>query len=107
MLLLTFQVASLKETTAKKDGEIERLQLLKDLENVHHGIDGGKCGTPQQSQKPTGGIGLVTEKSASAYDSRLEHSDKHSEADSQKSMDDLKCQNELLRQSKATGGDIG
>ncbi|KAG6627469.1 hypothetical protein CIPAW_15G130600 [Carya illinoinensis] len=94
------QVASLKETIAKKDGEIERLQLLKDLKNVHPGSNGEKRGTPQQSQKPTGGKGLVTEKSASDHDNSSEL--KHSEADSQQSVDDLKCQNELLRQSKTT-----
>ncbi|KAH7549327.1 hypothetical protein JRO89_XS13G0015100 [Xanthoceras sorbifolium] len=39
------QVASLKDTIAKKDDEIERLQLLKDLKNVYPGINGEKRGT--------------------------------------------------------------
>ncbi|KAG7944597.1 hypothetical protein I3843_15G110300 [Carya illinoinensis] len=69
------QVASLKETIAKKDGEIERLQLLKDLKNLL------KNPLPDHDNS-----------------SEL----KHSEADSQQSVDDLKCQNELLRQSKTT-----
>ncbi|XP_059641978.1 kinesin-like protein KIN-14K [Cornus florida] len=32
------QVASLKDTIAKKDEEIVRLQMLKDLKNVYHGV---------------------------------------------------------------------
>lgn len=34
------QVASLKDTIAKKDEEIERLQLLKDLKNAYQGVNG-------------------------------------------------------------------
>ncbi|XP_052179784.1 kinesin-like protein KIN-14K [Diospyros lotus] len=33
------QVASLKDTITKKDEEIERLQLLKDLKNVYQGVN--------------------------------------------------------------------
>ncbi|KAK0587807.1 hypothetical protein LWI29_029199 [Acer saccharum] len=36
------QVASLKDTISKKDDEIERLQLLKDLKNVYPGVNGEK-----------------------------------------------------------------
>ena len=39
------QVASLKDTIAKKDEEIERLQLLKDLKNACQGVNGEKRGT--------------------------------------------------------------
>ncbi|XVE58775.1 hypothetical protein DITRI_Ditri04bG0196300 [Diplodiscus trichospermus] len=39
------QMASLKDTIAKKDEEIERLQLLKDLKNGHPSIDGEQHGT--------------------------------------------------------------
>ncbi|CAL5442232.1 unnamed protein product [Camellia sinensis] len=39
------QVASLKDTIAKKDEEIERLQLLKDLKNVFPGVNGEKRAT--------------------------------------------------------------
>ncbi|CAK9165839.1 unnamed protein product [Ilex paraguariensis] len=39
------QVASLKDTIAKKDEEIERLQLLKDLKNVYHNVNGDKPGS--------------------------------------------------------------
>jgi kinesin family protein C2/C3 len=120
-------VASLKDTIAKKDEEIERLQLLKDFKNVYPGVNGEKRGTvslrygssspskesvggiPQRSQKPSGGTGLgLPEKVASSdHENCSEHSDKHSEADSQHSMDDLKYQKEFLRQSEVAGEDIG
>lgn len=38
-------MASLKDTIAKKDEEIERLQLLKDLKNGYPGFDGEQPGT--------------------------------------------------------------
>lgn len=38
-------MASLKDTIAKKDEEIERLHLLKDLKNGYPGIDGEQPGT--------------------------------------------------------------
>ncbi|KAJ0047572.1 hypothetical protein Pint_16480 [Pistacia integerrima] len=117
------QVASLKDTIAKKDEEIERLQLLKDLKNAYPNVNSEKSGanssrhgslssskdsvsgtgTAQRSSKlPTGkGLGL-TEKAAS--DNGSQQSDRLSEVDSSQSMDDLKHQNELLMQSKITGG---
>ncbi|GAV67181.1 Kinesin domain-containing protein/CH domain-containing protein [Cephalotus follicularis] len=117
------QVASLKDTIAKKDEEIERLQLLKDLKNVYPGINGEKHmtstlryqssspnrdivgGTPQPSQKPSGGKGFgLTEKAAS---DSIKRSEADSNADSQQSMDDYKHQNDYLRQSKVARGDIG
>ncbi|GMQ11277.1 hypothetical protein CsSME_00053968 [Camellia sinensis var. sinensis] len=45
------QVASLKDTIAKKDEEIERLQLLKDLKNVFPGVNGEKRATSSISGK--------------------------------------------------------
>ncbi|XP_075663168.1 kinesin-like protein KIN-14C [Castanea sativa] len=113
------QVASLKSTIAKKDEEIEQLQLLKGLKNVHPGSYGEKRGTAMgyasssprretaggttlRSQKPSGGKGLAV-KSASDPDIYSELSDKQSEDDSQNSMDDFKYQNELVRQSKVAG----
>lgn len=118
-------MASLKDTIAKKDEEIERLQLLKDFKNVYPGVNGEKRGTaslrygssspskesvggiPQRSQKPSGGKGLgLPEKAASEHENCSEHSDKHSEANSQQSMDDLKYQKEFLRQSEVAGEDI-
>ncbi|XP_031257659.1 kinesin-like protein KIN-14C [Pistacia vera] len=117
------QVASLKDTIAKKDEEIERLQLLKDLKNAYPNVNSENSGanssrhgslssskdsvsgtgTAQRSSKlPTGkGLGL-TEKAAS--DNGSQQSDRLSEVDSSQSMDDLKHQNELLMQSKITGG---
>lgn len=122
------QVASLKDTIAKKDEEIERLQLLKDFKNVYPGVNGEKRGAvslryesstqskesaggiPQRSQKPLGGnkgLGLPEKVVASCdHENCSEHSDKHSEADSQQSMDDLKYQREFLRQSEVAGEDI-
>lgn len=117
--LLTIQVASLKSTIAKKDEEIEQLQLLKGLKSVHPGSYGEKRGTATRyasssprretaggttlrSQEPLGGKGLAA-KSASDPDIYSELSDKHSEDDSQNSMDDFKYQNELVRQSKVAG----
>ncbi|EEF30221.1 kinesin heavy chain, putative [Ricinus communis] len=83
------QVASLKDTIAKKDGEIERLQLLKDLKNAYPGVNGDKQGT-----------GL----SKYAYS---EYSDKHPETDlhSQQSMEDIKQENRFHRQLKFSRGD--
>jgi kinesin family protein C2/C3 len=113
------QVASLKSTIAKKDEEIEQLQLRKGLKSVHTGSNGEKRGTAMRyasssprretvggttppSQKPLGGKGLAV-KSASDLDFYSEQSDKHSEDDFQNSMDDFKYQNELVRQSKVAG----
>ncbi|KAK8267551.1 hypothetical protein V6Z12_D11G005500 [Gossypium hirsutum] len=45
------QMASLKDTIAKKDEEIERLHLLKDLKNGYPGIDGEQPGTGSLSDK--------------------------------------------------------
>ncbi|XP_038724390.1 kinesin-like protein KIN-14P isoform X3 [Tripterygium wilfordii] len=116
------QVASLKNTIAKKDDEIERLQLLKDLKNVYSGINGEKNGpssmryessspgrdsvgdSPECNQKSSAGKGFGRgEKATSDHDNCSEYSDKYSEADSQKSMDDFKHQNELSQQSKVAG----
>ena len=122
--LLTIQVAALKDTIAKKDEEIERLQLLKDFKNVYPSVNGEKRGTaslrygssspskesvggiPQRSQKPSGGKGLgLPDKAAFDHENCSEHSDKHSEANSQQSMDDLKYQKEFLQQSEVAGED--
>jgi kinesin family protein C2/C3 len=123
--LLTIQVAALKDTIAKKDEEIERLQLLKDFKNVYPSVNGEKHGTaflrygssspskesiggiPQQSQKPSGGKGLgLPENAAFDHENCSEHSDKHSEANSQQSMDDFKYQKEFLQQSEVAREDI-
>ncbi|KAK4567720.1 hypothetical protein RGQ29_003466 [Quercus rubra] len=113
------QVASLKSTIAKKDEEIEQLQLRKGLKSVHPDSNGEKRGTAMRyasssprretvggttprSQKPLDGKGLAV-KSASDPDFYSEQSDKNSEDDFQNSMDDFKYQNELVKQSKVAG----
>nr|XP_011465397.1 PREDICTED: kinesin-4 isoform X3 [Fragaria vesca subsp. vesca] len=65
------QVAILKDTISKKDNEIERLHLLKEIQVEKHGT-----------------------RSLS------------SDTDSQQSMNDLKHQNNILRQSKVAGDEI-
>ncbi|KAI9174825.1 hypothetical protein LWI28_023215 [Acer negundo] len=50
------QVASLKDTISKKDDEIERLQLLKDLKNVYPGVNGEKRGSNSSRPKPASRI---------------------------------------------------
>ncbi|XP_022754873.1 kinesin-like protein KIN-14K [Durio zibethinus] len=45
------QMASLKDTIAKKDEEIERLQLLKDVKNGYPSINGEQQGTGSLSDK--------------------------------------------------------
>lgn len=106
--LVDFQVAALKDTIAKKDEEIGRLQLLKDHKTVYSGVDSEKQRTSLRSLKASASRGLgLTEKAASDHDNCSEYSDKHSESDSQQSMDDLKCQNESLRRSTVAVRDIG
>ncbi|CAI9754124.1 unnamed protein product [Fraxinus pennsylvanica] len=76
------QVASLKDAIGKKDEEIERLQLLKDLKNVSPSMRYGSTspsknstvGTPQRSLKMSKG----SEKAASNEENYSEGSDKHS-----------------------------
>ncbi|XP_043703568.1 kinesin-like protein KIN-14C [Telopea speciosissima] len=120
------QVASLKDTIAKKDEEIERLQLLKDVRTVSPAVNGEKRGTSslrhgpsspsrrslsvvaaQQSRRLSGGKGSGLEKAASDQDNSSEHSDKHSEAGSQQSMDDFRHHKEFFRQSKLAVADAG
>lgn len=72
------QVASLRDTIARKDEEIERLQLLKDLKNVYPAVDKRGVASPQDasspSQIPSKGAGPHDPENASAY------SDKHYES---------------------------
>ncbi|KAF8369925.1 hypothetical protein HHK36_032044 [Tetracentron sinense] len=106
------QVASLKDTIAKKDEEIEQLQMLKDFRIVSPNVNGEKSrtsslrfGSPSPSRHSIGGIpqrsqglsagkgsGLI-EKAVSDQDNCSEYSDKHSEVGSQ--------------QSKLAGGEAG
>lgn len=106
---------------AKKDAEIEHLQLLKanasngtkhGITSFSHGSSSPRkpfIGTSRQSQRLTGikGSGIL-EKSASDMDNCSENSDKHSEPGSQSSMDEFRRrQKELSPQLKLSGGDVG
>ncbi|XP_022760154.1 kinesin-like protein KIN-14J isoform X2 [Durio zibethinus] len=113
------QVAFLKETITKKDQEIEHLQLLKGNGNaIKHGMSsmrygsfspgGQSSGTPRQSQSLARRQSLGNfEKAAFDVDNCSVNSDKHSEAGSQQSMDDLKCHNESSVQTNLAGRDFG
>ncbi|XP_043724726.1 kinesin-like protein KIN-14J [Telopea speciosissima] len=120
------QVASLKDTIAKKDEELERLQLLKDLRTVSPTVNGEKRGTSllrhgpsspsrhslsvaaaQRIRRLSGGKGSGLEKAASDQDNSSEHSDKRSEAGSQQSMDDLRHHKEFFQESKLAIVDAG
>lgn len=95
------QVASFRDTIAKKDEEIERL-LKANSNGVHRGMNSLRygsssprrhsIGTPRQNQRMPGGKG-----------SGLEHSDKRSESSSQQSTDDSRHHREDSPQSKHGG----
>ncbi|KAG6634066.1 kinesin-like protein KIN-14J isoform X1 [Carya illinoinensis] len=117
---LTEQVTSLKDMVAKKDEEIEHLQLLKANANgTKHGMTSFRygsssprrpsIGTSRQSQRLTGAKGSgILERAASDMDNCSESSDKHSEAGSQPSMDEFRRrQKELSPHLKLSGGDVG
>ncbi|KAK1565614.1 hypothetical protein Q3G72_030783 [Acer saccharum] len=80
------QVASLKDTISKKDDEIERLQLLKDLKNVYPGVNGEKRGSNSLSLS----VGTVPDGSA-------EHTLLH---DSKKERDNLEMPKPASRISR-------
>ncbi|CAL5214822.1 unnamed protein product [Lathyrus oleraceus] len=103
------QMASLKDAVARKDEEIERLQLLK---SNHNGAKLGmisprhmpssprrhSIGTPRKNTRLSGTRSLgVNEKTASDMDNVSEYSDKHSEAGSHQSMDDFRNKASSLR----------
>ncbi|XP_048137261.1 kinesin-like protein KIN-14C isoform X3 [Rhodamnia argentea] len=75
------QVASLRDTIAKKDEEIERLQLLKDLKNVYPAVEKRSVASPYDpsspSQIPSKGVGLNDPENASAHGDRHYESDLH------------------------------
>ncbi|XP_030946459.1 kinesin-like protein KIN-14J isoform X1 [Quercus lobata] len=112
------QVASLKDVVAKKDEEIDRLQLSKaNVNGVKHGMISlrygsvsprrASIGDTQHSQRLSEGKGTGRiEKAASDIDNGSEYSDKHSEAGSQQSLDEFRHQKELSTQSRLFGGDV-
>ncbi|CAL0313366.1 unnamed protein product [Lupinus luteus] len=103
------QVASLKDTVARKDEEIEQLQSQKANHNgsklgmtsVRHGLSSSRrhfIETPRRSTKLSGARSFgVKEKAASDMDTCSEYSDKHSEAGSHQSMDDFRNKSNSLR----------
>ncbi|KAI5655474.1 hypothetical protein M9H77_32661 [Catharanthus roseus] len=104
------QVASLKDTVAKKDEEIGRLRLLKTNANgERHGLSSPRYGSasPRRQSSSTsnsirrlsvGKSSVAVQKAAS--DDSSEYSDKHSEAGSQQSMDDFRHHKEFFLQSR-------
>ncbi|KAG8661531.1 hypothetical protein MANES_01G011700v8 [Manihot esculenta] len=99
------QVASLKDTISKKDGEIEQLQLLKDLKSSYPSAHGEKQGTGPLKHGYSSHDALQKQSSKAIYD-YLENSDYHSEVDSQQSLDDFKQQRKFLKHSRYFAGDV-
>ncbi|KAL2342754.1 hypothetical protein Fmac_004039 [Flemingia macrophylla] len=103
------QLTSLKDVIARKDEEIERLQLLKPNYNggklgkvsVRHGSASPRrhsVGTPRHRTRLSGARSFgVNEKAASDMDNCSEYSDKHSEAGSHQSMDDFRNKSSSFR----------
>ncbi|XP_028053356.1 kinesin-like protein KIN-14C isoform X3 [Camellia sinensis] len=114
------QVASLKDIIAKKDEEIERLQLLKEPKSVHQHVNSEKHvygsssprknfigGIPPQTLKLSGGNGSGLTEAASDHHNCLDYSDKDSELSPRQSFDMFKHQKEPVRQSKPARGNRG
>lgn len=121
------QVASLKDTIAKKDEEIEQLQLLKDLKTQSSKVTGEKraikllrhaSSSPSLPSSPgghsrrsrslsSGRDRRPIDRPASEQDSYSERSDKLSESTSQHSLDDSRHEKEILGQEKLTGAETG
>ncbi|XP_038985258.1 kinesin-like protein KIN-14D [Phoenix dactylifera] len=120
------QVASLKDTIARKDEEIEQLQWLRDTTNQSPSVNserqGGnalkhsssapgissRSGTVQQGWRLSGGkVVISNNKAASDPENYSDHSDKQSESGSHQSTDDLKHQKEISGQPKLTEDDPG
>ncbi|KAH7862695.1 hypothetical protein Vadar_008206 [Vaccinium darrowii] len=113
------QVALLKDTIAKKDEEIGRLQLLKtsvngerrDMSSPRYGSPSSRRhsqGVPPQRRSLSAGKSSGTvEKSVSDKDNSSDYSDKHSEAGSQQSMDDFRHHKDFFGQSRLSVTDGG
>ncbi|GAB4834416.1 hypothetical protein Ancab_032672 [Ancistrocladus abbreviatus] len=113
------QVASLKDTIVKKDGEIERLQLVKvDANNLKRGISSlkGAASSPRRHSvgpsRTIRGLPQVRSsrdinKAASDLDNCSEYSDKHSENGSQHSADGLRYRKESFQHSDIAAPDVG
>ncbi|KAL3818053.1 hypothetical protein ACJIZ3_003958 [Penstemon smallii] len=103
------QVASLKDSVAKKDEEIGRLRLLKTNGTVEKREMSSprrhSTGAPRPTQRLSGGK-TSSEKAASDFDNSSEYSDRQSEAGSQQSIHEFKHHKEFFKQSRlvALGG---
>lgn len=108
---MVLQVTSLKDVINKKDSEIERLRSLKasstfdnrsSLTSLRYGSSSPRrhsLGTPQPSRRLLR-ISSLSDKAASDGDNCSEYSDRHSEAGSQQSVDDLKHAKDFFPPSK-------
>ncbi|GER33073.1 P-loop nucleoside triphosphate hydrolasessuperfamily protein with CH (Calponin Homology) domain [Striga asiatica] len=113
------QVASLKDTVAKKDEEIDRLRSHKTngsterLSSLSSAVYGSSASPRRHSiggARPTQRPSAAKDASGrvpSDLDNSSEYSDKHSEAGSQQSMDDFRHHKDFFRQSRlaAVGGE--
>ena len=116
--LLILKVASLRESNAKKDLEIEQLQQpnlkssgeKRGVNSQRYGSSSPRrhsIGASRQSHRLSQGKGLgLVQKAASDPDNCSEYSDKHSEAGSLPSIDDLRHK-ECFALTKFAGGDVG
>lgn len=119
-------MASLKDTIARKDEEIEQLQLHRDATNQSPGVNserqGGntlkhsssapgissRSGTAQQGWRLSGGkVAISNIKAASDPENYSDNGDKQSEFGSHQSTDDLRHQKEVSGQPKLAEGDPG
>lgn len=116
IFLLCLQVSSLKDIITKKDEEIERLQVKAN--GVKHGMNSLRygssslspgrrsAGSPRLCQRPSEDKRQgQTDKAASDMDNCSECSDKHSEAGSHRSMEDIRHRKEWLSPPKVAARD--
>ncbi|KAH9602649.1 hypothetical protein KSS87_005134 [Heliosperma pusillum] len=108
------QVASLKDTVTKKDEEIERLRIAKvTASSEKRGMNSLRIGVSSPRRHSVGPArntrrspGQST-RAASDQDYCSEHSDRHSEAGSQQSVEELKHQRDIFRSSDLPVSDAG
>lgn len=110
------QVAFLKDSLAKKDEEIGRLRLKVNATGERLGMSTQRygsaspsrhsAGTSQQSRRLSAAKSFGV-KATSDLDNSSEYSDKHSEAGSQQSLDDLKHHTDFFQQSRLAVAHVG
>ncbi|CDP12026.1 unnamed protein product [Coffea canephora] len=110
------QVAFLKDSLAKKDEEIGRLRLKVNATGERLGMSTQRygsasprrhsAGTSQQSRRLSAAKSSGV-KATSDLDNSSEYSDKHSEAGSQQSLDDLKHHKDFFQQSRLAVAHVG